>query len=68
MRDKVDESHKKSYRLIDSEKLGNGLRQIYVHRAKRDKSESTKEGSSNENTQQELPELRDEVVELWWDW
>lgn len=67
MRDKVDEGHKKSYRLIDSEKLGNGFRQIYVHRAKRDKSESKREGSLNENKQQELPELRDEVVELWWD-
>ncbi|KAL6903922.1 glycosyltransferase family 31 protein [Trichoderma evansii] len=56
MRDRVDDSKKKSYRLIDAEEVDGNLRQVFVRHAS---SDLDKDG--------EL-EAMDEVVEIWWEW
>lgn len=53
MREKTEPGRKKSYLLIDSEKIGQNLRQLYVHRAP-DTSEKGK--------------MMDEIVEVMWEW
>lgn len=58
LRQRVDRGLKKSYLLMDSEQIGNSLRQLYVHRANREPNESGQYAS----------EARDEVIELWWEW
>lgn len=67
IRNPVDKSRKKIYQLIDSEKLGNNLRQIYVHRADGESSSSGKM-VQNKDGQDRVSEPRDEVVELLWEW
>ncbi|RFU80527.1 glycosyltransferase family 31 [Trichoderma arundinaceum] len=56
MRDKVEDSKKKSYRLIDAEEIDGNLRQVFVRHDSLDLDEDGEE------------ETMDEVVEIWWEW
>lgn len=61
MRPALDGSQKKSYLLLDSERVGSSLRQLYVHRDEAARGGWNKYGrNSNEH--------RDEIIELWWEW
>lgn len=63
MREKLARNQKKSYRLIDSERIGKSLRQIYVHQLEDDLPgpDDKKEGLGPDITN-----MKDEVIELWW--
>lgn len=56
LRDKLDGSKKKSYTIIDSERVGDKLRQVYLRRAPTSKDEEENE------------KRVDEVIEFLWDW
>lgn len=68
MRERLGSTRKKSYHLIDSEKVGRNLRQIYVHKAKDNVHDPDEKIIQNKIEEKKRPEIRDEVVELWWDW
>ncbi|CAM1511999.1 Fc.00g095120.m01.CDS01 [Cosmosporella sp. VM-42] len=68
MREKLGKTKKKSYHLVNSEKIGGVLRQIYVHKAKDNMRDPDEKIIQNEAEGQERLEIRDEVVELWWEW
>ncbi|KAH7150219.1 hypothetical protein B0J13DRAFT_594589 [Dactylonectria estremocensis] len=71
MRSPLDRFHKKSYRLVESEKLGRNLRQIFVHRVEDDlptMGEIEAAGGVNNVKLPKISKMRDEVVELWWEW
>ncbi|KAI5463552.1 hypothetical protein BGZ63DRAFT_381714 [Mariannaea sp. PMI_226] len=70
MRDPLTQDEKKSYRLVESEKVGQHLRQIFVHRVEDDLPELEEEPSEDSIPVKYDPLLwtrRDEVVELWWE-
>ncbi|UKZ54280.1 hypothetical protein TrVGV298_008088 [Trichoderma virens] len=56
MRDKLEGTKKKSYRLIDAEEVDGNLRQVFVHHGASDLDYDGEE------------EAMDEVVEIWWEW
>lgn len=67
MRARVDKDKKKSYRLVKAEKVGEkNFRQIYIYRAEEKMPEPDKE--TEELGDMRDVDLRDEVVELWWEW
>lgn len=68
MREGLAKTQKKIYHLVDSEKVGRDLRQIYVHKAKDNTHDPEEKITQNKMQAQTRPEIRDEVVELWWDW
>ncbi|KAH6896052.1 hypothetical protein B0T10DRAFT_527022 [Thelonectria olida] len=70
MREPFSRHQKKSYRLIESERVGEHLRQIFVHRVEDDLpdlGEQAAEGEVPVENQARLADMRDEVVELWWE-
>ncbi|KAM5347595.1 hypothetical protein ACJ41O_007419 [Fusarium nematophilum] len=69
MRSKMDRRLKKSYRLIDSEMVGKNLRQIFVHRVEDDipSPEEKEKLADAGNPPLKIDEMKDEVVELWWE-
>ncbi|KAF4975343.1 hypothetical protein FZEAL_7850 [Fusarium zealandicum] len=68
MRAKMDRRLKKSYRLIDTERVGKNMRQIYVHRVEDDiHAKGRKPAVDAVTGAQRIDEMKDEVVELWWE-
>ncbi|KAK7432136.1 hypothetical protein QQZ08_001426 [Neonectria magnoliae] len=70
MRDPLDRFHKKSYRLVESERSEKNLRQIFVHRVE-DQMPTQREIDQAGPGNIKLPKMsnmRDEVIELWWEW
>ncbi|KAF4997411.1 hypothetical protein FDECE_12089 [Fusarium decemcellulare] len=67
MRSKMDRRLKKSYRLVDSEKVGKNLRQIYIHRVEDDIPGPGEKSGDAGNPPPKIEEMKDEVVELWWE-
>jgi hypothetical protein len=65
IRDPVAKESKRSYYLLDTEKIGQRFRQIYVHRA--DGSQNHGSWSPWRWSDGSGKETRDEVVELWWE-
>lgn len=70
MREPLDRFHKKSYRLIESEKVGRNLRQIFVHRVEDDlpSRREIEAAGGAKIPHPKISTMRDEVVELWWEW
>ncbi|KAF7553329.1 hypothetical protein G7Z17_g3713 [Cylindrodendrum hubeiense] len=70
MRVPLDRFHKKSYRLIESEKVGRNLRQIFVHRVEDDlpSRHEIEAAKGAKIPHPKISTMRDEVVELWWEW
>lgn len=64
MRQPFKRDQKKSYHLIESERVGEHLRQIFVHRVEDDLPEPREEPLENPPR---LAGMKDEVVELWWE-
>lgn len=67
MRSKMDRRLKKSYRLIDSERMGKNLRQVYVHRVEDDIPGRVEKVGDARKAPLKINEMKDEVIELWWE-
>ena len=70
MREKV--TNKKTFHLIDTQDIGVGLRQLYIHRVGSFKTtEAGRDRDPEPGHKLEMPSepwMRDEVVELIWEW
>jgi hypothetical protein len=60
LREKTAEGMKKSYHLVESEFVGDSLRQVYIHRARDGKMHYP-------DALSDTASVRDEVLELWWE-